>query len=72
MSDTFIEFDNDGNAAHECWNCGGGGSIADCDEEWACLYPEEGCDACTRTCDICDGRGSYAITNDDAQAASQS
>lgn len=68
MSGSFIDYD--GNEVHECWNCGGEGTIADCFEEFACLSPDEGCDDCTRPCDVCDGRGSFTVTNSDAKAAS--
>ena len=36
-----------------CWNCGGEGYVASCDEQWACLHPDEGCDLCIRQCDFC-------------------
>lgn len=49
----------------ECWNCGGEGHIADCDEEWACLDPGSGCEFCTRRCDICEGKGGWPLTDDD-------
>lgn len=40
-----------------CWQCAGEGYIAMCFEEFACLHPEDGCDDCTRACDICHGKG---------------
>ena len=43
----------------ECWQCGGEGEIASCFEEWACIDPESGCDACIRTCDVCHGKGGW-------------
>lgn len=36
-----------------CWNCGGEGFVADCQDEIACLYPEYGCELCMRRCDYC-------------------
>lgn len=36
-----------------CPNCGGEGWVADCQEEWACVDPESGCDLCMRRCDWC-------------------
>lgn len=38
---------------NDCWNCGGEGFVSSCFEEWACMYPDEGCDLCTRRCDVC-------------------
>lgn len=43
-------FDYDEN---ECWNCGGEGFVSNCFSEYACIYPDEGCDECTRPCDVC-------------------
>ena len=37
----------------DCWNCGGEGFVSNCFTEYACIYPDEGCDECTRRCDIC-------------------
>jgi hypothetical protein len=37
----------------ECWNCGGEGYVAHCFEEYACMYPDEGCDLCMRRCEFC-------------------
>jgi hypothetical protein len=37
----------------ECWNCGGEGYVANCQDEAACLDPESGCDLCTRRCEFC-------------------
>lgn len=47
--DDFIEDD--------CWNCGGDGYVSSCFEEFACVDPDSGCDECTRTCDVCKGKG---------------
>lgn len=44
------DFDYEDN---ECWNCGGEGFVSSCFEEWACMYPDEGCDLCTHCCDVC-------------------
>lgn len=43
----------------ECWQCAGEGFVSYCLEEFACLDPEGGCDLCTRTCDICKGKGGW-------------
>lgn len=37
----------------ECSNCGGEGIVYSCDEEFACIDPEGGCDLCARRCDWC-------------------
>ena len=37
----------------ECHECGGEGWVSSCDEPWACLSPEEGCDYCTHRCSVC-------------------
>ena len=60
MTDQFIEY-VEGGIRVECWNCGGEGLIANCQDEWACIDPESGCDLCTKRCDICDGKGSYIV-----------
>lgn len=52
------EIDFDDTHDDDCWNCGGGGFVSDCFEEWACLHPEDGCDLCTRRCDVCNQRPS--------------
>ena len=36
-----------------CPNCGGEGVVYCCEEEWACIDPEGGCDLCERRCDWC-------------------
>lgn len=36
-----------------CPNCGGEGVIYSCQEEYACVDPEGGCDVCERRCDWC-------------------
>ncbi len=38
---------------NDCANCGGEGFVSHCFEEWACMYPDEGCDLCMRRCDWC-------------------
>lgn len=43
-------FDYDEN---DCWNCGGEGFVSNCFSEYACIYPDEGCDECSRRCDVC-------------------
>jgi len=62
----FIEFDDDGNAVYECWNCGGGGVMAGCFEDTCCgadCDPEvpEYCCSPSR-CDVCNGKGHYSVT----------
>lgn len=47
MEDFYDDEDGD------CWNCGGEGFVADCVTEYACMYPEDGCDLCMRRCDFC-------------------
>ena len=44
-----VDYDDNG----DCWNCGGDGFVSSCFEEYACIYPDEGCDQCTRRCDVC-------------------
>jgi hypothetical protein len=46
------EYDFDGND-EPCWNCGGEGFVANCFDEIACMYPEDGCDLCMRRCEYC-------------------
>lgn len=46
------EYDDDFDLG-DCWNCSGEGFVSSCFEEWACMYPDEGCDLCTRLCEIC-------------------
>lgn len=50
-----MESDDDFDPADEmdCPNCGGESFIYDCEEEWACVDPEGGCDLCMRRCDWC-------------------
>ncbi len=43
----------------ECWQCAGEGTVSYCFEEFACIDPEGGCEDCTRTCDICKGKGGW-------------
>lgn len=38
---------------NDCANCGGEGFVSHCFEEYACMYPDEGCDLCMRRCDWC-------------------
>lgn len=38
---------------NDCWNCGGEGFVSNCFQEFACMYPDEGCDDCTKPCDVC-------------------
>ncbi len=47
----YDEFDDE-----ECSNCGGEGFYYSCDEEFACIDPEGGCDLCRRRCDWCNPR----------------
>ncbi len=48
LQDEFDDYDDS-----ECANCGGEGFVSSCFQEFACMYPDEGCDACTRACDWC-------------------
>lgn len=36
-----------------CWQCGGEGVVYSCEQEYACIDPESGCDLCERRCDVC-------------------
>lgn len=47
------DFDDDFDDQADCWNCGGEGFVSNCFQEFACLHPDEGCDDCTRRCDVC-------------------
>jgi hypothetical protein len=47
--DDYDDYDDDG----ECWNCGGEGVVYNCFTEYACVFPEDGCDECMRRCDVC-------------------
>lgn len=47
MADFDDDFDD------QCYECGGEGFVSSCFSEYACLYPEDGCDLCTRRCDVC-------------------
>lgn len=47
------DFDYDEYDNGDCWNCGGEGFVSSCFTEYACLYPEAGCNQCTRRCEIC-------------------
>jgi hypothetical protein len=49
-------WDSHDDQLEDCWNCGGEGYVANCFSEYACLYPDEGCDLCTRRCDVCRAR----------------
>ena len=44
----------------ECWQCGGEGFVSSCFQEFACMHTDEGCDDCTRRCDICQGEGGWS------------
>ncbi len=62
---TFLDYDEDGNEVHECWQCGGDGAIAGCFEDCCCgvdCDPEsvEYCCAPSR-CDVCGGKGNYTV-----------
>lgn len=46
--DDYDEWDNG-----DCWQCGGEGYVSNCFTEYACIYPDEGCDECTRRCEWC-------------------
>ncbi len=46
--DTYWDYDD-----NDCANCGGEGFVSHCFEEYACMYPDEGCDLCMRRCDWC-------------------
>lgn len=37
----------------DCANCGGEGFVAHCFQEFACVYPDLGCDLCMSRCDWC-------------------
>lgn len=52
MADPGDDYD-DGDPVQDCPNCGGEGFVACCFEEYACVDPESGCDACMRPCDWC-------------------
>jgi hypothetical protein len=47
---TRADYDYDDN---DCENCGGTGYVSNCFEEFACRYPDESCDDCTRRCEWC-------------------
>lgn len=53
MTDDYDDYDD---YDRDCYQCGGEGFYASCFEEWACMYPDEGCDLCTRRCDVCNPR----------------
>lgn len=54
MSDAHDTWDDDyQNDDDDCPNCGGEGFYYSCDEEFACIDPEGGCDLCMRRCDWC-------------------
>lgn len=48
-----VDFYEDEGDTSDCHNCHGEGFVAHCFEEWACMYPDEGCDLCMRRCDWC-------------------
>lgn len=45
----------------DCWNCGGEGFVSNCFEEYACIDPEGGCDACERRCEVCNPKPTKAV-----------
>jgi hypothetical protein len=51
--DDLEAWDSRDDRLEDCWNCGGEGFVAHCEDEGACLYPEDGCDFCTRRCEYC-------------------
>jgi hypothetical protein len=51
-----LEEDRDFFEDDQCWNCGGEGYVANCQDEIACMYPEDGCDLCMRRCEYCNPR----------------
>lgn len=51
-TDPYWDYDD----SEVCWNCGGEGFVAHCFEEWACMYPDEGCELCMRRCEFCDAQ----------------
>lgn len=46
------EFD-DHDDNRDCWNCHGEGYVSHCPTEYACIYPDEGCEFCLRVCEYC-------------------
>jgi hypothetical protein len=59
------EIDFDDTFDDQCWNCSGEGFVSGCFTEYSCLYPEDGCDLCTRRCDVCNPRPSDATPTKD-------
>ena len=53
MSDADPWDDYDSDYDNDCWNCGGEGYVSHCFTEYACMYPDEGCDLCMRRCEFC-------------------
>lgn len=53
MSEPFDDYDDYDDYDRDCWNCGGEGFVAHCFTEYACMYPDEGCDLCMRPCEFC-------------------
>lgn len=47
-----VDYDDDFDNG-DCWNCDGEGFVINCFDEGACLHPDEGCDLCTRRCEVC-------------------
>lgn len=43
-----MDYDDNG-----CANCNGEGFVSHCFTEYACIYPDEGCEECMRRCDWC-------------------
>jgi hypothetical protein len=53
MADDYdAEYDDDFDNG-DCWQCGGEGFVSNCFTEYACMYPDEGCEECMRRCDLC-------------------
>lgn len=54
-----LEYDDD-----VCPNCNGEVVVYCCEEEYACVDPEGGCDLCERRCDWCRPRKPASIPQD--------
>lgn len=53
MSEPGDDFYEDDDDTSDCHACHGEGFVSHCFEEWACMYPDVGCDLCMRRCDWC-------------------
>ena len=53
MSGPAEDYDDPMDDDEDCPNCGGEGVVYMCEEEFACIDPEGGCDLCARRCDWC-------------------